>query len=153
MDFSDLKKEDLKQRVRFNWKLLKRRRIWQAIVALHLNEDKRPLDRISGVELVEYIVGDLHCHAYAVGNGVKDSDLVPGILEHDGNPNAGDLIMYGSSINRPLHIGIWQEDGTVISKWGDIGPVMKHEWDLVIPDYGNRAFFTSYKNDHSRRVL
>ena len=150
MDFSDLKKKDLKQRVRFNWSILKRRRIWQAMIALYLDDNKKPLDRISGVEVVDYIPGKLDCHAYAVGDGVDDSDIAQGVLEHDGNPNAGDLILYGSSINRPLHIGIWQQDGTVISKWGDIGPVMKHEWDLVIPDYGNHTFFTSYKNDHSR---
>ena len=99
------------------------------------------INKIDGIKLLGFAKkGD--CKYYAIGNKSLD-DITPGILNHDGNPKPREIIIYGSLLN-PRHMGIWQEDGTVISQWGDNGPIIRHRWNQVIPDYGKYAFFSTY---------
>ena len=86
---------------------------------------------------------NIDCTRFAIGD-TKVADLVPGVLQHDGKPEAGDIIIYGHGLKYPTHVGIWQEDGTVESKWGDYGPVMKHKWDHGVPGFGKYVFFSKY---------
>lgn len=62
-----------------------------------------------------------------------------------GEPNSGDVIVYGFSgqnLKKSLrvnHVGIYQGEGMVQSKFSE-GPVLQHRWDQV-PFYGDKVFF------------
>ncbi len=141
-DFSDLKEKYLKQKIRKLNNKDERIKIWQALVWLNHEGVMEYLDKIDGVKHLGRKNGD--CTDYAIGNS-RIQDLIPGILEHDGNPKQGDIIIYGHNINHPTHMGICQEDGTIKSKWGNNGPIMKHRWNQILPDYGKYAFFSTFK--------
>lgn len=155
MDFGDLKKRDLNQKIRKLKNKKERWEIWKSMQWISFEGNLYHLNQIGGIEYKGHIennngLENFDCVSYAIGDAGLE-DIIPGILEHNGNPEAGDLIIYGHgftrnrALRRPTHTGVWQEDGTVVSKWGDNGPVMKHEWNKVIPDFGKYAFFSKYK--------
>lgn len=66
---------------------------------------------------------------------------------HD--PKEGDLVIYmdnRSPLYKAKHVGIYQKDGSVISKWGWGGPVLKHPIFFVPTSYGNSIIFSRFKN-------
>lgn len=142
LTYRDIRKSDVRQQLLKMGRKKERGKLWGALTYYTWEGSRRLLNEIEGVTFVGRGEGD--CVQYAIGH--RDIRvMLPGIYTHSGIPEAGDLIVYGD-LNRPCHVGIWQEDGSVISKWGDIGPVMRHEWSLVLPEYGKYAFFTSIKN-------
>ena len=153
MNFEDLRAKNLKQEIRKLHNKKTRWQIWSAMNWLSYEGDKSYLEQIGGitpVESLDSVSGYIDCVEFAIGH--KDiSLLVPGVLQHSGIPQAGDIIIYGRGLwsgyglKHPTHVGVWQNDGKVISKWGDHGPVMHHEWDKVVPDFGAYAFFSTYK--------
>lgn len=144
MDFSDLRKGDLKQRVRRMRNWWERLKVERAMAWLMCEDTTHYLDQIEGIEYVECPRNELDCRHYAIGDA-HITDLVPGVLEHNGQPQPGDTILYGHDLNHPGHMGVWQEDGRVRSRWGDGGPVMHHRWNQVPPAFGKYAFFSTYK--------
>lgn len=93
-----------------------------------------------GVYIEEQKPSEIDCLTYVIGNERLES-LIPYIQAHNGTPCAGDIIIYGYDIQFPKHAGIWQKDGTVVSKWGNEGPIIKHDWNKILLDYGNKALF------------
>ena len=80
---------------------------------------------------------EYQCNDYALGSlSILAIDDYP--LRNGDTPKAGDIVVYESSLPvedfRPTHVGVLQEDGTVISKWGSL-PLMKHEKGAVIEEY------------------
>ena len=146
-DFPDLKKRHLKQKIRKINNKDERIKIWQALIWLSHEGVREYLDKIKGIEYLGRTNG-IDCMNYTIGDATP-KELVQGILEHNGNPEAGDIIIYGHSLNYPSHIGVYQEDGTIKSKWGDNGPIMKHKWNQILPDYGKYAFFSKFKKTHA----
>ena len=72
------------------------------------------------------------------------------------SPQTGDIIVYFKK-DQPeaTHVGRYQEDGKIISKWG-LGPVVKHEIDHVPSMYGNTVLFFKISDEelqHSERDL
>ena len=108
-------------------------------------ENAAYIDDIEGLELVDCVPLSQDCRYYAIGDAPITA-VVPGILEHDGNPEPGDVIIYGHDLNHPAHMGVWREDGRVRSQWGDGGWVMYHRWNHIPLAYGTRAFFSTYKS-------
>jgi len=149
MDFKDLKKRKLKQKIRKLNNKKERWEIWQALTWLSHEGVSYYLDQIKGIEYLGFPNEEIDCVDYVIEKN-KLEELIQGILEHKGEPKQGEIIIYGHNLRRPTHIGVWQEDGTVISKWGDEGPVIKHEWNKIIPDFGNYAFFSTYKGNRDR---
>lgn len=139
MDFVDLKEKNLVQRLKKIRNRRERWKIWQGVAFLNCEGIVDYLCRIKGIEILGFESGD--CKKYALGD--RDISLIiPGILNHAGCPKEGDIIIYGT-LCQPVHMGLWQRDGTVISKWGDNGPLVKHNWNQVIPEYGKYAFFSA----------
>ena len=148
MGFEDLEKKYLIQEVLSIGNNSERWKIWQALILLDYEGSSERLDNIPGIELLDFPDRQMDCMQYATGH--KDiSILIDGILDHDGHPKAGDIIIYGYGIKHPVHVGIWHEDGLVISKWGERGPLMKHRWNQVLPDHGKNVYFSTYKRASS----
>jgi len=65
------------------------------------------------------------------------------------------LVVYQDLENYPdhlTHMGVLQQDGSVISKWA-WGPLMKHNlWD-VPASYGNNIFYLKSISTEKARVL
>jgi hypothetical protein len=62
-----------------------------------------------------------------------------GILEYTNEPKAGDYILYRDTKNYPnmiTHIGVLQDDNSIISKWA-WGPLFKHKIFDVPESYGD----------------
>lgn len=64
------------------------------------------------------------------------------------NPKKGDLIIYYQQNKRPTHIGIYDGQNKVISKWGAYH-VMRHDIDLVPHTYGEYIMF--YEEDTTKQ--
>jgi len=142
-DFSELKKRYLKQKVIKLNNLFERVKIWQNLVRLD-HEVDQSLKHMNGIE---YLGRDyIDCVNYAIGSN-EFNDVLPGILEHDGNPEEGDIIIYGNSIDQPIHMGVYQSDGKIISKWGDSGPLMKHDLKKIVLGHGKYALFSTFKGN------
>ncbi|MBN1896131.1 MAG: hypothetical protein JW789_00200 [Candidatus Aenigmarchaeota archaeon] len=77
------------------------------------------------------------CNDYALGS-LSILAIDEYALKEGDTPKAGDIVVYESSLPlenfRPTHVGVLQEDGTVISKWGSL-PLMKHEKSAVVEEY------------------
>ena len=144
MDFGHLRKRDLNQKLRKIRNRKERIKVRRAVDWLMIEESARFLGEIPDIEFVKYIFGRYDCRQYAIGDAQR-KEVVPGIIGHDGIPRAGDTIIYGHGLKYPKHIGVWQTDGRVLSKWGDHGPVMLHRWDQVILDFGKYAWFSTYQ--------
>ncbi|KHO54615.1 MAG: hypothetical protein QT10_C0014G0013 [archaeon GW2011_AR19] len=142
-DFPDLKKRYLKQKIGKLKNKDERIKIWQALIWLDREGVKKYWDELEGVKYLDRNRG-IDCVKYAIGDATIQ-ELIPGILEHTGNPEPGDTIIYGHSINQPEHMGVYQKDGTVISKWGDNGPLIKHKLEKIHIDFGKYFFFSTYK--------
>lgn len=69
--------------------------------------------------------------------------IVPGILDHNGKPEEGDVVAYTHDISKPKHFGIYRGENMVESKWGQ-GPVFLHGLKDVLPQYGNLILFSTY---------
>ena len=147
MDFEDLKKENLKQPIRILKNKKEQREIWQALQWLYHEGVRDYLEKIEGIKYLKSIDKDLDCVQYLLGEeNVQERirETIPGILKHDGNPKSGEIITYGFDLNNPTHIGIWQEDGTVVSKLGPSGPVLKHKWNQLPSGFANCAVYSTY---------
>lgn len=141
-DFPDLKESFLKQKIKKVNNKDERIKIWQNLVKLDLEGDPS-FKKMEGIEYLGKAY-NIDCVKYVLGN-FKLKDTIQGVLEHSGNPSKEDLIIYGHSINHPTHIGVYQNDGKIISKWGDNGPIIKHDIDKIIWNYGNYFFFSNFK--------
>ena len=78
----------------------------------------------SEISLILPACSDMDCELYVLGRECKDFLL--GRFPEIENPEEGDIVLYfekGEGIN---HVGRYQKDGMVISKWGHIGPVLKY---------------------------
>ena len=159
MRFGDLEKRSLNQKIRRIGNIIERCKIQVAMERLGRGVPQY-LNQIQGIEfLKEESVGYMKymenqgqssdCLRFATGH-IDENLMVPGILEHNGIPEAGDIIIYGKNLQNPLHVGIWQEEGNVISQWSDCGPIMIHKWNQIIPMFGRVAFFTTYKGRNVR---
>ncbi|GEM_PF-5629962 len=150
MDYPQLRKKDLKQKIRPVWNFIERWKIEHAMPWLIYEGSTHLLDKIDDIEFCGSLRGNIDCRQYAIGDRSL-KELIPGVLEHNGNPEPGDIIIYGYGIHCPKHVGIWQRDGRVLSKWGDYSPIMLHRWNQVVFDYGFSAFFSDsrYLRDKS----
>jgi len=93
-----------------------------------------------GIELVEPPFPGVSCEEYAVGTtGFRHciAALYPKLDELA----AGDFALYYDDDHGTVHVGRIQEDGLVVSKWGNDGPVLRHPVDMVPEDYGWFVFF------------
>lgn len=156
MHFKDLDGKKLNQDIRKVRGMLRRLKIDHVTLWLTVYGEREYVDRTEGIEYLGFTLSG-GCKHYAIGDA-DIMDIVPGVLEHDGNPESGDIIIYGHGLARPTHVGVWQDDGwkddgVVISKWGNYGPVMKHSWDNVPSKYGRCAFFTKYKGRSTEQLL
>lgn len=145
MNFPELKEEDLTQKVRKIrfWNAWNRVTVWRAIVAFGYYGTPSRINEVKGLEYI-CMPGNMDCLEYIVGHN-KFNLLIAGIKAHDGKPKPGDLVVYLHDLKHPVHVGQWQEDGKVISKFGDLGPVIKHGWKQVMPEYGDFVLFCKYE--------
>lgn len=149
MDFNDLRKRDLKQKIRKLKNKKERWKIWKALMWLEFEGTTKFLDQIDGLKYLEAGKSGIDCVEYAIGK-TKLENIIQGIINHDGNPKPGELIIYGNgftegkSLKNPLHMGVWQKNGKVVSKWGNKGPLIEHEWDKIVPEFGRYSFFSEY---------
>jgi len=94
----------------------------------------------SGVELVTPPYQGQNCETYALGtSGIRN--VLSGLYADISNPQEGDIVLYHSEENGVVHVGIYQKDGTVMSKWGNMGPVLRHPVDHVPSSYGDTVMF------------
>ena len=96
-----------------------------------------------GVTLVDFPYYEKSCESYALGNNGKLKDE---IFDHfcrvnEGKEKEGDIVVYTDHFGDVQHVGIYEKDGMVISKWGETGPVLKHPVGLVPKSYGEIVFF------------
>lgn len=145
MNFPELKEEDLTQKVRKIrfWNAWNRLTVWRAVVSFGYYGTPSRINEVNGLEYIS-MPGNLDCLEFVTGHNCFDR-LIPGIISHCGNPKPGDLILYLSDLQHPLHVGVWQEDGKVVSKFGNLGPVIKHRWKQVMPEYGEFVLFCEYE--------
>jgi len=92
------------------------------------------------ISLVEPPSPDVSCEQYALGtNGFRHS--IAAIYPKLDSLKEGDIVLYWEEDRGTVHVGRMHEDGSVISKWGNGGPVLKHPIDMVPTSYGEWVFF------------
>ena len=92
------------------------------------------------IKLVEPPFTDVSCEQYAIGtNGLRHS--IAALYPKLDSLKAGDIALYWDEGSGTVHVGRVQEDGSVVSKWGNGGPVLKHPIDMVRSSYGSHVFF------------
>lgn len=144
MYFQDLRKKDLSQKVKRLYNFRERWSIWGDLSWLQHEGNSSKIKKRAGVDFLGYVSSEVDCIRFALGD-VSAEVLVPGVISHCGIPKEGDIIIYGSGLRNPAHVGIYLKDDYVLSKWGAKGPLMRHKIEKIIPDYGNRYFFSDYK--------
>ncbi len=77
---------------------------------------------------------------------VVDEMILKGIVEHESTPRAGSLIVYRTSNGTISHIGLMEDEETVISKWS-WGPLIRHKIFDVPDHYGDCVEFYSMSNN------
>lgn len=93
-----------------------------------------------GIKVVEPPFHDVSCEQYAIStDGFRHS--IAALYPKLGSLEAGDLALYYDEERGTVHVGRIQEDGSVVSKWGNCGPVLKHPIDMVPSSYGSWIFF------------
>jgi hypothetical protein len=71
------------------------------------------------------------------------------------DPRFGDLAVYWSQVSKPhraTHWGIVQEEGRIRSKMGILPPVVEHDVDDVLIEYGDNVFFFRKDMGRSREI-
>jgi hypothetical protein len=108
--------------------------------------NKYPADEwhrhVKGASLVCSAYNGQDCTSYALGRK-RANPLLKKFPEID-DPQEGDIALYCIKMQErlyPLHVGIYQKDGTIVSKWGIHGPVLKHPIDSVPILYGSTVHF------------
>ena len=92
------------------------------------------------ISLVEPPFSGVSCEQYAIGtNGLRHS--IAALYPKLDSLKAGDIALYWDEDRGTVHVGRLQEDGSVVSKWGNGGPVLKHPIDMVPSCYGSHVFF------------
>ena len=91
------------------------------------------------------------CADYVLGTereGLSVKEFLEKIAKEVKNPLKGDIIAYRYSYCEKWtpHIGIYQEEGSIMSKWGPGGPIFLHPEDHVPTIYGDRIKF--YRKNH-----
>jgi len=94
----------------------------------------------SEIELIESARLDKDCGEYALITP-EVRNYLPHLFPEIEEPEEGDFVLYYSKEEGILHVGIYQGDGSVISKWGTNGPVLEHPIDLVPLSYGESYLF------------
>ena len=90
--------------------------------------------------LIEPPTPDKDCEEYALGTvGIRN--YLPYLFQEIDKPQEGDIVLYKNPGEGIVHIGRYQKDGSVISKWNTDGPVLKHPLDLVPLSYGTTVIF------------
>ncbi len=85
------------------------------------------------------------CESYALGrNGIMSN--LPLWFSEITDPRQGDIALYErktsvQGVTDFPHVGICQEDGSVISRWGGGGPILKHPMNFVPTCYGDKVHF------------
>ena len=59
----------------------------------------------------------------------------------DHKKKEGDFVIYTARNGKFEHLGRYDGDGKVVSKWGDLVPVLRHPVDWVPPKYGEVVRF------------
>ncbi len=94
----------------------------------------------AGISLLATGSPNKFCEHYAFGlAGAKDTllEMFPDIS----SPEQGDIVCYcKTGEERVAHVGRYQADGSVKSKWG-MGPMFRHPVEYVPTYYGNTVFF------------
>lgn len=80
------------------------------------------------------------CEKYGIGTAGW-RHLLLGMFPDVETPIERDTVLYYSEAYGVNHVGRYQKDGKVISKWGTGGPVLKHPIDFVPTIYGDTVFF------------
>jgi len=92
------------------------------------------------IKLVVPPFTDVSCEQYAIGtNGLRHS--IAALYPKLDSLKVGDIALYWDEDRGTVHVGRIQEDGSVESKWGNGGPVLKHPIDMVPSSYGSHVFF------------
>jgi hypothetical protein len=92
------------------------------------------------IKVVEPPFPDVGCEQYVIGtNGFRHS--IAAIYPKLDSLRAGDIALYWDEDRGTVHVGRIQEDGSVVSKWGDGGPVLRHPVAMVPSSYGSWVFF------------
>ena len=92
------------------------------------------------IRVVEPPFPHVSCEQYAIGtNGLRHS--IAAIYPKLDSLLAGDIALYWDEDRGTVHVGRMQEDGSVVSKWGNGGPVLRHPLDMVPSSYGSYVFF------------
>ena len=87
--------------------------------------------------------GNFECSDFALGKDTDPGIIFPAMFSYGNDPVHGDIVAYYSdSLGTYTHLGVWQENGKVLSKFGERGPIVIHNIDLVPEVYGNRVFFS-----------
>jgi len=147
-----IKKRKLKQNIiKINNKE-ERIKIWQALIWLDHEGTDYYLKQIQGINFIERGKRGMDCREYAIKEKTLE-DLIPSILEHTGMPKKGEIVIYGNKIYSPKHMGVYLGNNEVISKWGDKGPIIKHQLNQVLLDYGNKVLFSTYKSPRNFNYL
>jgi hypothetical protein len=121
------------------------------LVSLELRKDGVPpmvADRVyrhmpPDVVILSPSTVNYQCNEYAIGC-LSPKHLMDNAITKDQVPKAGDIIFYvgeNANFHGITHVGVYQKDGTVISKWGD-GPLVWHTVESVPTEYGNEASFS-----------
>jgi len=85
------------------------------------------------------------CFSYAVGAGVDIQEFYDNMIANYKRleaPQAGAYALYLTFEDRPCHIGIVTEKGTVISKWGLKAHVYEHLPEMVPLCYGEVVYYS-----------
>jgi hypothetical protein len=101
------------------------------------------------IEIINPSIKDCDCEEWALGT-FRIKEYLPDFFREVPAEEAN-FILYLSGKEGVMHIGIIQ-DGSVFSKWGINGPVLKHPRELVPSHYGNYMLF-QYIPDYKCKTL
>lgn len=108
-----------------------------------------------------YALG-LHHHPEIIGNkgweftrnlgSLFDEMIVKDLLHKVGKPSQGMVIVYRTETGSISHVGLMEDENTVISKWS-WGPLLKHHIFAVPADYGDAVEFYTIMPEAIEYVL
>lgn len=103
------------------------------------------------LKLIEFPQGNISCENYAIetdGARYSLSAKYPKLKEL----KEGDLALYYAYEGGTVHVGRIQSDGSVTSKWGNNGAVLKHKIDDVPYEYGYYVFFRRVPDEDLQKM-
>lgn len=112
-----------------------------------------PLNRPNPDSNGTYRLGN-DCEEYALGK-IGIMGFLPDWFPEVEIPTRNDIVLYSmkTTYNEiATHVGRYQEDGSVISRWGVEGPVFRHPIHFVPTDYGNIVRFFRISEEQIKEI-